>query len=38
MIARGFLTYLSAVMPGMEVPTCGLLAGHRRRRPSHCLT
>jgi integrase/recombinase XerD len=33
MIARGFLTYLSAVVPGTEVPACGLLAGHRRRRP-----
>jgi integrase len=33
MIARGFLTYLSAVMPGTEVPAYGLLAGHRRRRP-----
>jgi integrase/recombinase XerD len=32
-IARGFLTYLSAVVPGTEVPTYGLLAGHRRRRP-----
>lgn len=33
MIARGFLTYLSAVVPGTEVPAFGLLAGHRRRRP-----
>jgi integrase len=33
MIARGFLTYLSAVVPGTEVPAHGLLAGHRRRRP-----
>lgn len=33
MIARGFLTYLSAVVPGTEVPAYGLLAGHRRRRP-----
>jgi integrase/recombinase XerD len=33
MIVRGFLTYLSAVVPGTEVPACGLLAGHRRRRP-----
>jgi integrase/recombinase XerD len=33
MIARGFLTYLSAIVPGTEVPACGLLAGHRRRRP-----
>lgn len=33
MIARGFLTYQSAVVPGTEVPVWGLLAGHRRRRP-----
>ena len=33
MVARGFLTYLSAVVPGTEVPAYGLLAGHRRRRP-----
>jgi integrase len=33
MVARGFLTYLSAVVPGTEVPAHGLLAGHRRRRP-----
>jgi len=33
MIARGFLTYLSAVVPGTEVPAYGLLAGPRRRRP-----
>jgi len=32
-IARGFLTYLSAIVPGTEVPVNGLLAGHRRRRP-----
>jgi integrase len=32
-IARGFLTYLAAVVPGTEVPAYGLLAGHRRRRP-----
>jgi integrase/recombinase XerD len=32
-VARGFLTYLSAVVPGTEVPAYGLLAGHRRRRP-----
>jgi integrase len=33
MVARGFLTYLSAIVPGTEVPAYGLLAGHRRRRP-----
>ena len=33
MVARGFLTYLSAVVPGTEVPAYGLLAGHRRRLP-----
>jgi integrase len=33
MVARGFLTYLSAVVPGTEVPAYGLLAGHRRRQP-----
>jgi integrase len=33
MIARGFLTYLAAVVSGTEVPPYGLLAGHRRRRP-----
>jgi integrase len=33
MVARGFLTYLSAVVPGTEIPAYGLLAGHRRRRP-----
>ena len=33
MVARGFLTYLSAVVPGTEVPAYGLVAGHRRRRP-----
>jgi integrase/recombinase XerD len=33
MITRGFLTYLSAVVPGTEVPAYGLLADHRRRRP-----
>lgn len=33
MVARGFLTYLSAVVPGTEVPAYGLLAGQRRRRP-----
>jgi integrase/recombinase XerD len=32
-IARGFLTYLVAVVPGTEIPAYGLLAGHRRRRP-----
>jgi integrase len=32
-VARGFLTYLAAVVSGTEVPTYGLLAGHRRRRP-----
>lgn len=33
MVARGFLAYLSAIVPGTEVPPHGLLAGHRRRRP-----
>jgi integrase len=33
MLARGFLAYLSVVVPGTEVPVCGLLAGHQRRRP-----
>ena len=33
MVARGFLTYLSAVVPGTEVLAYGLLAGHRRRQP-----
>jgi len=33
MVARGFLAYLSAVVPGTEVPPYGLLASHRRRRP-----
>ena len=33
MVARGFLAYLSAVVPGTEVPPHGLLASHRRRRP-----
>ena len=33
MVARGFLTYLSAVVPGTEVPAYGLVGGHRRRRP-----
>ena len=35
MVARGFLTYLSAVVPGTEVPAYGLLACPRRRRPLH---
>jgi integrase/recombinase XerD len=33
MVARGFLAYLAAVVPGTEVPPYGLLAHHRRRRP-----
>jgi len=33
MVARSFLTYLSAVVPGTEVPPHGLLANNRRRRP-----
>jgi integrase/recombinase XerD len=33
MVARGFLAYLSAVVPGTEVPPNGLLGGHHRRRP-----
>lgn len=32
-VARGFLAYLSAIVPGTEVPAHGLLAGQRRRRP-----
>ena len=31
--ARGFLAYLSAVVPGTEVPAHGLLAAPRRQRP-----
>jgi integrase/recombinase XerD len=33
MVVRGFLAYLSAVVPSTEVPPYGLLASHRRRRP-----
>lgn len=32
-VARGFLAYLSGVVPGTEVPSHNLLAGQRRRRP-----
>ena len=32
-VARGFLSYLSGVMPGTEVPAHRLLASGRRRRP-----
>ncbi len=32
-VARSFLAYLSAIVPGTEVPAHGLLAGQRRRRP-----
>lgn len=32
-VARGFLAYLSGVVPGTEVPAHGLLANTRRRRP-----
>lgn len=32
-VARGFLAYLSAVVPGTEVPAHGLLAAPRRQRP-----
>ena len=32
-VARGFLAYLAAVVPGTEVPAHNLLASHRRRRP-----
>ena len=32
-VARGFLAYLAAVVPGTEVPAHGILASHRRRRP-----
>ncbi len=32
-VARGFLAYLSAMVPGTEVPAHGLLAAPRRQRP-----
>jgi len=32
-VARGFLAYLSAIVPGTEVPSHNLLAGQRQRRP-----
>jgi integrase/recombinase XerD len=32
-VARGFLAYLSGIMPGTEVPSHNLLANQRRRRP-----
>ncbi len=32
-VARGFLAYLSGIVPGTEVPSHNLLAGRRRRRP-----
>ena len=32
-VARGFLAYLSGIMPGTQVPAHGLLANQRRRRP-----
>jgi integrase len=32
-VARGLLLYLSASMPGIEVPESGLLAGWRRQKP-----
>jgi integrase len=32
-VARGFLAYLTAVVPGTEVPAHGLLAAPRRQRP-----
>jgi integrase len=32
-VARGFLLYLSASMPGIEVPERGLLARRRRQKP-----
>ena len=32
-VARGFLAYLSAVVPGTEIPAHGLLAAPRRQRP-----
>jgi integrase len=32
-LARGFLAYLSAVVPGTEIPAHGLLAAPRRQRP-----
>ena len=32
-VARGFLAYLAAVVPGTEVPAHGILAAPRRQRP-----
>ncbi len=32
-VARGFLAYLSGIVPGTEVPSHNLLADQRRRRP-----
>ena len=32
-VARGFLAYLSSVVPGTEVPAHGIMAGPTRRRP-----
>lgn len=32
-VARGFLAYLSGIVPGTEVPSHNLLASRRRRRP-----
>jgi integrase/recombinase XerD len=32
-VARGFLSYLAAIVPGTEVPAMRLVAGGRRRRP-----
>ena len=32
-LARGFLAYLSAVVPGTEIPAHGLVAMSRRQRP-----
>ena len=32
-VARGFLAYLSGIVPGTEVPSRNLLASQRRRRP-----
>jgi integrase/recombinase XerD len=33
LVARGFLTYLSALVPGTGVPSAGLLPRSRRRKP-----
>lgn len=32
-VARGFLSYLQANVPGTEIPPHGVLQSHRRRKP-----